>query len=287
MPREVMEYLSVQPGEFIIDGTFGGGGHSRMIAEALGGKGTMLLVDRDETAYERAKEFKSKGIKTIAEFANYSEIKEILEAKRLPKADGLLLDLGFSSLQLEEGRGFSFQKDEPLLMTYSDNEVPLKDLLRQMSKSEIADVIFNYSGERYSRKIAEAIWKAERKKKIETTGELVEIIRSLLPPTYEAGRINPATRTFLAFRIFANKEMEHLRKVLDDLPEILAPGGRVVIITFQSLEDREVKEQFKILNKSGKIEILTKKPIPVSYEEQKQNPRARSAKIRVAQRAKQ
>lgn len=286
MPKEVMEYLSVQPGEFIIDGTFGGGGHSGMIAEALQGDGMMLLVDRDETAYKRAQAFKPKGIKTHAAFANYSEIRETLESKKLPKADGILLDLGFSSLQLEEGRGFSFQKDEPLLMTYSDNEEPLKNLLRQMSKQEIADVIYNYSGERYSRKIAEAIWKAERKKKIETTGELVEIIKSTLPQKYEGGRINPATRTFLAFRIFANKEIEHLRKVLDDLPEILAPGGRAVIITFQSLEDREVKEKFKALNKAGEIEILTKKPIPVSYEEQKQNPRARSAKIRVAQRAK-
>ena len=283
MPKEVMELLDPKPGEFIIDGTFGGGGHSKLIADTIN-KGRMLLVDRDETAYERAKGFKLKGIDTIAEFANYSDIKELLLKNNLPKADGILLDLGFSSLQLEEGRGFSFMKDEPLLMTYSDNQVPLKDLLRGMSKEEIANIIYNYSGERHSRKIADAIWKAGKKKKIETTGELVQIIKSVLPYKYEGGRINPATRTFLAFRIFANKEMEHLRKILNDLPDILTDNGRAVIITFQSLEDREVKEVFKELAKSGKIEILTKKPIPVSHEESYQNPRARSAKVRAARR---
>ena len=283
MPKEVMELLDPKPGEFIIDGTFGGGGHSKLIADTIN-KGRMLLVDRDETAYERAKGFKLKGIDTIAEFANYSDIKELLLKNNLPKADGILLDLGFSSLQLEEGRGFSFMKDEPLLMTYSDNQVPLKDLLRGMSKEEIANIIYNYSGERHTRKIADAIWKAEKKNNFATTGELVQIIKSVLPYKYEGGRINPATRTFLAFRIFANKEMEHLRKILNDLPDILTDNGRAVIITFQSLEDREVKEVFKELAKSGKIEILTKKPIPVSHEESYQNPRARSAKVRAARR---
>lgn len=283
MSVEVISSLSPAPGEFFIDGTFGAGGHARLICERLAPGGVLLAVDRDPLAYERAAEhFSCPGVRVIAKNANYSSIPRLIEEEGLPKANGLLLDLGFSSLQLEEGRGFSFMKDEPLLMTYSDEDEPLRDILHRMTKDEMADAIYLYSGERFSRHIADAIFKAERKRKIETTGELVSVIKSVLPRGYERGRINPATRTFLAFRILVNRELDHLREILDSLPKILAPGSRVAIITFQSLEDREVKEKFKELSKKGIIDLLSKKPIPASREESAINPRARSAKLRSA-----
>jgi len=154
-------------------------------------------------------------------------------------------------------------------------------LLRQLSKDELREII-SVSGERYSRQLAEAIWRAERKNPIDTTGELVEVIRSALPPNYERGRINPATRTFLAFRIYANKELENLEEVIDLLPGVLKPGGRAAIITFQSLEDGIVKRKFREMAKDGIISILTKKPLSPKYSEIKANPRARSAKLRAA-----
>jgi 16S rRNA (cytosine1402-N4)-methyltransferase len=165
-------------------------------------------------------------------------------------------------------------------MTYSPEDESLKDSLRRLSKKDIREIIM-ISGEKYAGRIADAIFDAERKKKkIETTGELVEIIRSAVPKNYEHGRINAATRTFLALRIYANKEFEHLEKILKSLPEVLKPGGVAVIITFQSLEDKIVKEVFRKLAKEGIVELLTKKPIPASEEEEKSNPRSRSAKIR-------
>lgn len=283
MAEEVIGALNPSPGEFFIDGTFGAGGHSKLICERISPGGVLLAVDRDPLSYERASShFSCPGVRVIAKNANYSSIPRLLEEEGLPKANGLLLDLGFSSLQLEEGRGFSFLKNEPLLMTYSDEDEPLRDVLHRMTKEEIADVIYRYSGERYSRKIADAIFKAERKRRIDSTGELVEIIKSTLPRGYERGRIHPATRTFLALRIATNRELDHLKEILDALPKILAPGGRIAIITFQSLEDREVKEKFKELKKASIIELLSKKPVPASREESIANPRARSAKLRAA-----
>lgn len=283
MMDEVLENLSPAPGEFFIDGTFGGGGHAREVVKRITPGGTFLGTDRDQKAIERAqRDFTEPDTRLIFRNINYSEIAEILEEEKLGRADGLLLDLGFSSLQLEEGRGFSFMKDEPLLMTYSDSDEPLHSILKGLREDEIADIIYKYSGETYSRKIAKAIYEYKRKKPIETTKELADIVKKALPTSYEHGRINPATRTFLAFRIYINKELEHLNKVLDDLPKILKSGGRVVIITFQSLEDKEVKQAFKKLEKDNLIKIVTKKPLSVNYKEAMANPRARSAKIRAA-----
>jgi 16S rRNA (cytosine1402-N4)-methyltransferase len=280
MMKEVLEALSPKPGDFIIDGTLGGGGHARELIKTISPNGRFLGVDRDPFVMGKTK-LDSSDVQIILVSANYVKLPEILKSKELPLADGLLLDLGFSSNQLNEGRGFSFQKDEPLLMTYTDDDEPLYRLLRQLSKDELKEII-SVSGERYARQLAEAIWRAERKNPIDTTGELVEVIRSALPPRYEHGRINPATRTFLAFRIYANKELENLEGVIDMLPNVLKPGGKVAIITFQSLEDGIVKRKFKEMEKSGAISILTKKPLAPEHAEVKKNPRARSAKLRVA-----
>jgi 16S rRNA (cytosine1402-N4)-methyltransferase len=277
---EVIDALSPKPGNFMIDGTFGGGGHSAEIAKRIAPKGTLLAVDRDSFAIKKA-DISDREIKVVLANANYVDIPEILTDKNLSKADGLLLDLGFSSNQLSGGRGFSFMEDKPLLMTYGDEDEPLYKVLPSLSKKKIKEIIA-VTGERYAGRLAEEIWKAERKRPIGTTGELAEIIRSAVPPNYERGRINPATRTFLAFRIYINKELEGLEQVISSLPQILKPGGRVAIITFQSLEDRIVKNKFKDMAREGTITILNKKPLIPSLSEIKNNPRARSAKLRSA-----
>ncbi len=288
LPKEVIEYLKPERGEFFIDGTVDGGGHAREIIKRIMPGGKFLGVDLDGSMIEKLKrdpelkDYAKQGEVKLVN-GNYADLLKILENESLPKADGLLLDLGFSSEQLEaSGRGFSFKKDEPLLMTYDDAAVPVKDILRQLNEKELADVIYELSGERFSRKIAAAIKQAGRKKKIETTGELNEIIEGTLPKSYERGRIEPATRTFQALRIYANRELENIENVLKQITRIVKPGGRVAIISFHSLEDRTVKNGFRNLDKEGEIEILTKKPVRPSREEARENPRSRSAMLRAA-----
>lgn len=267
--NEVIRLLDPKLGEFFIDGTFGGGGHARAILRKIGSRGKLLGVDWDE-------ETKADVI------GNYADLPEILQERQLPKADGLFLDLGFSSDQLRSGRGFSFSADKPLHMTYSKETQPLQERLPQLTEKELADIIYRFGGERYARRIAKAIKEAERQKPIRTSGQLADIVRRALPKNYERGRIDPATRTFQALRIWTNNELGNLEKVLGRLREILRPGGRVAIISFHSLEDKLVKEAFRRGAKEGWLEILTKKPITPSKEEISQNPRSRSAKLRAA-----
>ena len=280
MMKEVLDALAPQKGELIVDGTFGGGGHALEIAHHIAPGGTLLGIDRDSFVISKA-EISVPDVKIIIVCANYSSLPEILKNYHFPLADGLLLDLGFSSNQLDEGRGFSFLKDEPLLMTYSDEDEPLYKALRRLSKDELKNIIA-VSGEKYARALAESIWSAEKKQPIETTGELVEVIKKVLPTRYERGRIHPATRTFLAFRIFINQELENLERLLDSLPQVLKPGGRIVIITFQSLEDKIVKNKFRQMAKDKKLSLVTKKPILPQFLEIRANPRSRSAKLRAA-----
>lgn len=260
--NEVIQFLNPKPGEFFIDGTAGGGGHSLAIEEKIGTTGKLLAIDWEKTG------------------ENYADLPEILEAKNLGKADGLLLDLGFSSEQMEGGRGFSFQKDEPLLMTYNPKAEPLKTILRELTEEQIFTIIKEFGEERYAKQIAKEIYSRQRKNPIETTFELIEAITKAVPENYERGRIHPATRTFMAFRIYVNHELENLGKALNNLETILKPGGRAVIISFHSLEDRVVKNYFRDSAKTGKMKILTKKPVTASREEILSNPRSRSAKLR-------
>ena len=288
--NEVLEALDPHPGDFVIDGTVDGGGHAAAIYERILPGGKFLGVDWDSAMLAKTEkkfvvQFPKLADKSIF-FAegNYADLPEILAHKRLPKANGLLLDLGFSSEQLQDsGRGFSFSeqaKDEPLLMTYGDEREPVRDILRRLTEQELADVIFQYGGERRSRQIAKAIKLHGRKISIGTAGELADVIRTALPKNYEHGRIDRATRTFQALRIYANGELENIEKVIAQLSEILVPGGRVVIISFHSLEDRIVKHAFQNLAKEKQAELIYKKPIPASREEIRENPRARSAKLR-------
>jgi len=260
--NEALELLYPKPGEFFIDGTSGSGGHTRVLESRVKPDGKVLAIDWDKTR------------------ENYADLSEILKKKNLPKADGLLLDLGFSSEQLETGRGFGFAKDEPLLMTYDRSAKPLKEILRKLTEEEIFKIIKDFGEERFAKKIAAAIYRRERRRPMETSGELAEVIRAAAPKNYERGRIDPATRTFQAFRIYVNRELENLEKVLRDLPEIIRSGGRIAIISFHSLEDRLVKNYFRDYAKADQAELLAKKPITASSEEIMRNPRSRSAKLR-------
>lgn len=283
--KEAIEILNPQPGEFFIDGTLGEGGHAAAVLEKIAPNGRLLALDADKEIFERFK-LKIQNLKfqtnVILINDNFMNLAQILKDKNLHKADGLLLDLGFSSRQLADGRGFSFSKDEPLLMTYKKDASPLKNILKQLSEQELFEIIKNYGEEKYAARIAKAIFQAEKRTPIQTSGELAEIIKNVAPKNYEHYRIHPATRTFMAFRIYINHELENLEKLLDSLEEILALNARIGIISFNSLEDRIIKHQFRLLAKRNILKILTKKPIRPSQEEIKQNYRSRSAKLRAA-----
>ena len=249
-----------------------------------------LGVDRDWELLTKLKSRIAKentgrsGAKIILEHGSYAELPEILAAHRLPKADGLLLDLGFSSEQVDSGRGFSFQTDEPLDMRYDTRTgVTAAEVVNQRQEKELADIFYRYGEERFSRKIAKEIVAGRKQKRILTTFDLVEAIRRAVPRGYERGRINPATRIFQALRIYVNDELGELEKVLNRLQEIIVPGGRVTIISFHSLEDRIAKNGFREAERDGILKIITKKPIVPAEEEILRNSRSRSAKLRAAE----
>lgn len=284
--KEVIAVLDPKPGEFFIDGTVNGGGHAVAILEKISPAGKFLGIDWDNDAVDifKLKTEKSKP-KIIAIHGNYADLPEILEKEKLSKADGLLLDLGMSSEQLERsGRGFSFRKDEPLIMQYQSSSEILTaaEIINSFNEKELADIFFKYGEERFSRKIAGKIIEERKNKRILTTFELIAIIKKAVPENYEKGRIHPATRIFQALRIYVNSELENLEKLLKNLDKILKPKGRIAIISFHSLEDRLVKHYFREKAKEREMEILTKKPIGPTIEEVGQNPRSRSAKLRAA-----
>lgn len=281
--NEVIKLLNPKPGEFIIDGTLGSGGHARKIIPHLKPDGHFLGLDWDERSAEKIKEdLKALGLKDVKiGHGNYKDLPEILKEENLPKADGLLLDLGFSSEQIFAGRGFSFNADEPLLMTYDEEATPLYKVLKQFRKKELSRAIRDLSDERYADKIAVAITEAEKKSPIRTSRELAEIIRNTVPKNYERGRIDPATRTFMALRMLVNDELGNLERLLKSIPEIVKPGGRVAIITFHSGEDRLVKNYFRELANNDKAKLVTKKPLEPTAREVQKNPKSRSAKLRV------
>lgn len=273
--KEIIELLDPKPGENFIDGTFGGGGHTRVILEKIQPGGRLLAVDWNE----RAVQLCHQPINCVQ--GNFADLLKIMRDNNFPPANGLLLDLGISSDELESsGRGFSFQKDEPLLMTYNNEQKPVKEILKELTEMELAEIIKKFGEERYAQTIAAAIKQRERIRPIETTRELVELIFKATPVKYHHLKIHPATRTFMALRIYANRELENLEKVLLDLEKIMARGGRVAVITFHSLEDRIVKNYFRDLVRAEKARALTKKPVIATEEEVRENPRSRSAKLR-------
>lgn len=284
--NEVLKILDPKPGEFFIDGTAGGGGHTGAILERVGSGGRVLGIDFDPDAIERLKSGKFKNSdNVILVNGNYADAREILSEKNLGKADGLLLDLGFSSMQIEgSGKGFSFQRDEPLDMRYDQNSdrSTAEEVVNSFGEKELADIIFKFGEERMSRRIAKAIVERRRKARIRNTLELAEVIKGAVPRNYERGRIHPATRTFQAMRIYVNDELQNVEKALSEMPNILKSGARAAVISFHSLEDRIVKNGLRDMQKQNILEILTKKPIVASDEETRENPRSRSAKLRGA-----
>jgi 16S rRNA (cytosine1402-N4)-methyltransferase len=280
MPDEVLHWLNPQPGGFFLDGTLGGGGHTRLIAQRVGPDGRVLSVDRDPTAVAAA-ETNLKGLPIVVSVSNYADLPEVVEAADFPPADGVVLDLGFSSDQLEDDeRGFSFDSDGELDMRFDPTRgEPAWKLLQRWTPEHIADALYEFGEEKASRKIARAVVARRHRQPIRTAREFAELVRKCVRPSKD--RLDPATRSFQALRIAVNDELKWLEVALRRLPDLLKPGGRIVMISFHSLEDRRVKEAFRA---DKRLEILTPKPIGPTDAERQRNSRARSAKLRVAAR---
>ncbi len=278
---EVVAWLRPIPGQIVADGTLGGGGHTRLLASAVSGTGTVIALDRDPIPVERAVSELS-GLPVRAIQANYSDLPEILGQLGIEAVDAILLDLGLSSDQLaDDERGFSFQSAGPLDLRFDPSRgEPAWKLIERLSAEHLAELIFRYGEERFSRKIARRIVETRRKAPIRTSPELAEIVRQTVPRSH-ADRIDPATRTFQALRIAVNDELKWLEVALRRLPDCLRPEGRLAVISFHSLEDRLVKEAFR---NDKRLRVLTRRPIRPSENEQQNNPRSRSAKLRVAER---
>ena len=285
--HEATELLAIQPDDCVVDATLGGAGHALAIAAQLGKGGTLIGIDADHDAILRAKDALEKVAPTVHLVeANFRDLSAQLETLGITKADKMLFDLGWSSFQLDAGRGFSLKSDEPLLMTYSKEPGALtaQKIVNEWAEESIADVIFGWGEERYSRRIAKCIVERRAKKPFTTARELAETIYAAVPPRYRFGRIHPATRTFQALRIAVNDELGSLSQGLTDGWRHLARGGRIAVITFHSIEDRLVKQTFKRWEEEGEGKRITKKPLTPSQEEVAENPRARSAKLRVIQK---
>jgi 16S rRNA (cytosine1402-N4)-methyltransferase len=285
MVAEVLEQLQPSRGGVFVDCTVGLGGHSRALLEA--GAERVLGLDRDLNALAIAREaLAAFGDRVELVHADYRELDRVLGERGVEKAAGVLADLGVSSMQFDaEGRGFSFRRDEALDMRMDQSRGPsVADLLRDVEETELADVIYRFGEERASRRVARAIVHARGESPIETTGRLAAIVRRAVPHKGHQ-RIDPATRTFQALRIWVNRELDGLDAFLEHAAERLRAGARLAIITFHSLEDRIVKHTFRAMEKAGGgLRILTKRPLVPADEEVARNPRARSAKLRAIER---
>jgi 16S rRNA (cytosine1402-N4)-methyltransferase len=280
---EVVDWLAPQAGDVFVDGTLGSGGHTRALAERVGGEGRVLAFDRDPAA-RGAAEQRLRGLPVTLVDANFCELPEVLSQLAIPKVDGVLLDLGLSSEQLADSqRGFSFDSDGPLDLRFNPNEGrPAWEWLERLGADELAELIYKYGEERHSRQIARRIVERRRERPIRTAGELARLVRSCSGRSRGGQRIDPATRTFQALRIAVNDELKSLELALTRAPDCLRPGGRLAVISFHSLEDRRVKESFR---DDPRFLALTRKPVRPTEAEVARNPRARSAKLRVAARS--
>ena len=299
--EEVMDALAIKPEGRYADGTAGGGGHSSGIASRLSEKGLLIAVDRDREALEAAeKRLEKYACRKKFLHSNYSDTDAIAEAAG-GKLDGILLDLGVSSYQLDNPeRGFSYMKDAPLDMRMDEGDsLTAYDVVNTYGKSDLARIIKDYGEENWASRIAEFIDKARKERPIESTAELTEVIKAAIPAKARRTGPHPAKRTFQAIRIEVNDELGHLRDAVSRLPDLLESGGRIAIITFHSLEDRIVKTEFErrlnpctcpkelpvcVCGKTADVKRITKKPIVPAREETESNPRARSAKLRVLEK---
>lgn len=298
---ETIKGLNIREGKIYLDGTLGGAGHSSEILKRLKGSGLLIGIDQDIEALEVAKE-RLTDYKNVEFFnLNYINFEKALDELGIDKIDGVLLDIGVSSYQFDNPeRGFSYRFDAPLDMRMDqDIEISAKDIVNTYSESEITRIIKDYGEEKWASRIAKFIVEERKKKDIETTFELVEIIKNAIPASARRNGPHPAKRTFQALRIEVNRELDVLKDSIERFVHRLNPGGRIAIITFHSLEDRIVKNAFKYLekdcicppsspictcDKKKEIKILTRKPITASDEELKENKRSHSAKLRIAEK---
>ncbi len=282
MLDQVVHWLDPTEGTVVVDGTLGGGGHTRALAGRVGPTGLVIALDRDPAAIAAA-ERNLAGMPVKLVQANFCDLPEVIRQLDVPAVDGVLLDLGVSSDQLaDQERGFSFSAGGPLDLRFDPlSGEPARRLVNRLSVQRLAELIHDYGEERYSRRIARAIVRRRREKPIETALELAELVRRCVPRTAGGGRIDPATRTFQALRIAVNQELKSLEIALRRIPDCLKPQAPLAVISFHSLEDRRVKEAFR---DDRRLRALTPKPLRPDVEEVTGNPRARSAKFRVAQR---
>ncbi|MBI5456668.1 16S rRNA (cytosine(1402)-N(4))-methyltransferase RsmH [Candidatus Kaiserbacteria bacterium] len=285
--HETLEALQVRPDSVVLDATLGGAGHAKEIAARLGNEGVFIGIDADKAAVERARVALSAAKPRIyLEVSNFRNLKGVLRNCGLAGINSTFFDLGWSGYQLAAGRGFSFLSDEPLLMTYSSDPAALtaRTIVNTWEEGSIADILYGWGEERYARRIAKAIVERRKAKQIETARELANIIVSAVPGFYRKGRLHPATKTFQALRIAVNDEMGALKAGLQAAWDVLLSGGRIAVISFHSTEDREVKRMMREWAQKGEGELKTKSPIKPTREEILNNPRARSAKLRIIQK---
>lgn len=286
---EVLEALSVQPGDVVVDGTLGGAGHFEALLTALGENGMIVGIDADPAAVERGRETYAQDRRDNRPVAhlvneNFRNLSRILERLGIGSVNKILFDLGWSGYQIATPRGFSFQKDEPLLMTYAENGETAAEIVNTYSEEALSDLIYTYGEERFARSIARSIVAARAKERILTTGALVAAILAGTPVWYQKQKTNPATKTFQALRIAVNDELGSLREGVTAALNTLAPGGRLAIISFHSIEDRIVKNMLRDAVQAGQGSLTPKKPIVPGRKEILANRRARSAKLRVFER---
>ncbi|MCX6718601.1 MAG: 16S rRNA (cytosine(1402)-N(4))-methyltransferase RsmH [Candidatus Staskawiczbacteria bacterium] len=285
LKKEVLEYLDPKTNENFVDCTIGEGGHAEDILNKNGPEGKVLGIDLDPLQIAASQwlhvQFKDR---IILVNDSYTNLQNIIERKEFGQVNGILLDLGMSSAQLEgTHKGFSFQVDQSLDMRYNDEggyHLTAEKIVNEWPEEKIEEMLENYGEEKFARKIAKNIVEQRKQGRIKTTFQLIEIIKDATPSSYWRGKIHYATRTFQALRIAVNDELENVKHVLPDALSILAPQGRLAVISFHSLEDRIVKNFLASEAKKGTIKILTKKPITASRDELAKNARARSAKLR-------
>ncbi len=288
LPAETLHWLAPRPGQVFIDCTLGRGGHSRLLASALGPSGLLLAIDADPRNLEFARQSLANVPCPIRYFhANFAELNDVLTAAAIPSVNGLLADLGLSTNQLFDAQyGLSFSQPMPLDMRIDPRtRQTAADLVNRLPEIDLANVLYQLAQERYSRGIARKIVQARALSPINTTDRLAELVRSAIPARGGAPlKIDSATRTFLALRMAVNQELQNLKALLEQGPRILSPAGRMAVISFQSTEDRLVKQAFRSAEQTGLLEVLTPKPLSPTPAETARNPRSRSAKLRVAQR---
>ena len=299
MLDECIEGLAIKPDGVYVDGTAGGAGHSREIAKRLE-NGLLIAIDRDPEAVKTASQ-RLEGYNAKVVLSNYDEIRQVLDRSGIEGVDGILLDLGVSSYQLDNAeRGFSYHNDAPLDMRMSSSGMSARDVVNDYAESQLADIIFRYGEEKYAKSIARGIVKAREQGAIETTAQLAEIVKNNVPQKARREK-NPCKKTFQAIRIEVNGELEHLSNALDAAFDCLNVGGRMCIITFHSLEDRLVKQRFAeycrgcecppdfpvcVCGKTPSGRLVNRKPITASEQELEVNNRSRSAKLRIIEKLK-